>query len=529
MQLNEIEHVIEQMLNEEFVKYLTSEWNRPLYEDSNADIQKEKLLSIIYGMLKLQNFNFIDTFREEAFTAIKTSVKQTVIETLSFEDNIEVPRIDTSLFEQLKCLCFEKWITCLKTVFERLVILLKRVQLVYSVINDGFYTMTNNTANNNQTDQIKFHSEEVILPGDYLDLSSRLKRILQEICDFAHTRVVNIIELRGNDDILNRFDYSQFLQLTNLIESFITDCELCCGSKSPKLKLVIQIQSNKFVSKFHEERKGKLKRLLDMEHWKSVNNLSEEMQNLCTKLVDLKEKNLVDIYLSFKNSKHNINTNKTNKNNSSYILINEEKFVMVNTVINMIYMVLDYCELAEKFSFLSADILVRLIDLFKLFNSRTSQLILGAEALQVSGLKTISARTLIISMRSLIFILNFLPRIYQHFEQLLNSKINILKHLDELNELFENHYNKIPEKIIGLVKEVVIVHINKWAAKAPIPSASFQTISQHLNRLHDNIQDILPHQNLLSLFQKIHSFVIQSFKEQLIKLKITNDAGPQHG
>ncbi|OTF80630.1 vacuolar protein sorting-associated protein 54-like protein [Euroglyphus maynei] len=548
LQLMEIEKVIEQMLNEEFVKYLTAEWNRPVSSDHNGDdgsgndVQKEKFLSIIYGMLKLQRFNFIDTFREEAFTAIKTSVKQTVIETLSWEDNIEVARIDSiDLFEQLKCLCFDKWISCLANIFERLLILLRRVRQVYDVINDGFATMTYSNCstiichNSNYTDDdddAGVGNAKVILPIDYYDLSSRLKEILHSICDFAHGRTANIIELRANDGSLDRFDSGQFLQLTNSIESFITECELVCGRRSPNLKLVIQIQSNKFVSKFHDERKRKLRQLLDLEQWKAVNNISPHIQQLYHRLaVEIDEYgNLLQVYADFKNSKLN-QDDPSSSNFCSFIMLNGERFVIVNTVINLVYMIIDYCQLGQQFgSSLSPDVFMRLIDLLKLFNSRTSQLILGAEALQVAGLKTISARTLIISMRSLIFILRFIPRIRHHFRPLLTHKMTMLKHLDELNELYVNHLDKIPEKIIGLVSDVVHAHIiNKWVAKAPIPSISFQTISQHLSRLHDNVQDILPRDDLRELFQKIHSLVIHTFREQLIRLKINNDGGPQHG
>lgn len=558
LQLMEIEKVIEQMLNEEFVKYLTAEWNRPMINngndddqnDNSYDSQKEKFLSIIYGMLKLQRFNFIDTFREEAFTAIKTSVKQTVIETLSAEDNIEVARIDSSLFDQLKLLCFDKWIGCLITVFERLIILLRRVRYVYDVINDGFVTMTYNSNNSSITstiDDLQFcHNSKddnqndgghdnsdgtkLILPIDYYDLSSRLKEILHSICDFAHSRTANIIELRSNDGSLDRFDSGQFLQLTESIESFCNECEIVCGRRSPNLKLVIQIQSNKFVSKFHDERKRKLRQLLDLEQWKPVNTIGVQIQQLYHRIIMVDEyDDLIQIYQDFKNSRFN---SEDSSASTSYVMLNGERFVIVNTVINFVYMIIDYCQLGQQFgSTLSPDIFMRLIDLLKLFNSRTSQLILGAEALQVAGLKTISARTLIISMRSLIFIQRFLPRIRHHFQRLLSNKTStMLKHLDELNELYVNHLDKIPEKIINLVHDVIDVHIrNKWVAKAPIPSQSFQIISQHLSRLHDNVQDILPADDLQKLFQKIHSIVIDIFREQLIRLKIMNDGGPQHG
>jgi len=83
----EIENVVEQLMNEEFVKYLTAEWNRPLTEDAKDNIQEERLLSIIYGMLKLQKFNFVDIFREEAFVAIKATVKQ-IVSNISIEIGI---------------------------------------------------------------------------------------------------------------------------------------------------------------------------------------------------------------------------------------------------------------------------------------------------------------------------------------------------------------------------------------------------------------------------------------------------------
>ncbi|KAF7492424.1 Vacuolar protein sorting-associated protein 54 [Sarcoptes scabiei] len=542
LQLMEIEKVIEQMLNEEFVKYLTAEWNRPLIDDSNFEVEREKLLSIIYGMLKLQNFNFIDTFREEAFTAIKTSVKQTVIETLSFEDNIEVARIDTSLFEQLECLEYDKWFECLRTVFERLLILMKRIRSVYSVINDGFYTIANNPLSNKNSDSsnpMNCETEtKIILQSDCFELSSRLKEILFSICDFAHTRSAKIIDHQSRDADYDRFNSTKFLRLIQLIENFINDCQQLYERKSPNLSLVIQIQSNKFITKFHDEHKHKLKQLLNSEQWKSVSNLREEFQQLCIELIDTKfhhgTESFKEIYDRFKSStSYHASSSSMIKNQRkqsiNYIEISGQKFIVVNSVINFILMILDYCELAEEFSSFSGDILLRLIDLYKLFNSRTSQLILGAEALKLTSLKTISARTLTISMRSLQFNLLFLPMIHKHFQSLSKTKQSMLKHLDELHELYENHWCKIPEKIISLVKEVVCTHINKWVPKAPIPSVSFQTISQHLNRLHDNIQDILPPEILSNLFQRIHAIVIETFKEHLEKLKISKDGSPQHG
>ena len=633
----EIEKVIEQMMNEEFVKYLTAEWNRPLTEEEEEDsdepsadhhqeLQEERLLSIIYGMLKLQRFTFIDTFREEAFTAIKASVKQTVIETLSAEDSIEVSRGgggnadnnsgggNNSLYEQTRHLRFDRWLACLRTVFGRLGTLLKRVQLVYQVIHNGFVavasssnqaqaqTHQNGSLSGQNLDASFSSTSRVILQSDYLELSGNLAEILASIVDFAHSRCAAIIELKVADGSLDRLEPAEFLSLVTLIEAFAADCEAAIsgkndknkalnsktnsggGKRAPNLKLVIQLQSNKFVTRFHEERKRKLKQLLELEQWRSVGGgqLSEDFRRLVRELLLVKskknnsnnksdieteaeEEGLVAAYARFKsaNSKQqqqqSSKSSKTNSSSSSsasssanssdcLTITNpldgqQSSFVLVNAVINLLYMMLEYAEVAAQITFLSPDLLLRLVDLLKFFNSRTSQLVLGAEALTVAGLKTISARTLIISSRSLTFVMALVPRFRAHFEGLLlrtttsssgaqnssSANSSMLKHFDELLELYENHLGKIPDKVIGLVKDVVASYLGKWVAKAPVPSASFQTISQHLVRLHDNIADIMPAAELVALFESIHRTVIAIFRGQLARLKIVNDGGPQHG
>ncbi|KAJ6218981.1 hypothetical protein RDWZM_004793 [Blomia tropicalis] len=531
LQLMEIEKVIEQMMNEEFVKYLTAEWNRPITVDSSDYIKEERLLSIIYGMLKLQKFNFIDTFREEAFTAIKTNVKQTVIEAVSSDDSIEVSRIDVSLYEQTRFLKILKWLNCLESLFNRLAILLKRVNLVYNVINNGFMAVANNSIVNHSNDSNHLNSTneelnlKIILQSDHYELSANLKEILCSICDFAHTQCAHIIEMRVNDGSLDRLNPIEFVRLIQLIENFVNQCETICGKKSPNLKLVIQIQSNKFVTKFHDERKNNLKGVLDLEKWVAVNSFSKDFETLCIELVNEKS-NLMAIYTQYKSSK-----SITSKSSSNYITLNGEKFVLIPSVISLVHMVLEYCEYAQQITFLSQDLMLRLIELLKFFNSRTAQLVLGAEALQIAGLNTISARTLITSYRSLTFVLNIVPPIRRHFETLFTTvrQANMLKHFDEIQELYENHQCKIPEEVVSMVKNLINSLLQKWIAKPPVPSASFQSICQHLHRLHDNIHDFMPHQQLITLFERIHHTLITSFRERLEKLKIINDGGPQHG
>lgn len=523
----EIEKVIDQMMNEEFIKYLTHEWNRPFDEsEENSLTDEDKLLSIIYGMLRLQRFNFIDAFREEANTAIKAVVKQTVIEVLSTEDNIEVgQRFDGSLFDQLRLIEFPKWLVLLDKVFGNLLKCLQRINAVYNVILNGFNSVSERrpaldfetTSGETSVETIK-----ILLESDCIELSTNLKDSLCSICDFAHSRCAHVVESRAKDGGLDRLTANEFFDLNKAIEEFSNKCQQICGRRSPNLKLVLQTQANKFVSKFHDERKKRLNSSLDIEQWKSVDSVSHEFQSLVTSLVQKR--------FQFDQSKRQNGSTDNDLKLKPFVLVNGQKFFVVNAVIALVQMVVQYCECAQDIQSLSPDLLTRLLDLLKLFNSRTAQLVLGAGALQVAGLKTITARKLIISSRCLQLVILIIPAIRSHFESLLPQKQQSMsKHFEEIIRLYSEHIYKIPEKVIAVVREIADSQLSKWVAKAPVPSPPFQAISQHLMRLHDNIQDTLPAHDLADLFQQIHNTVIEVLKVHLQRLRIQKDGGPQHG
>ena len=80
-----------------------------------------------------------------------------------------------------------------------------------------------------------------------------------------------------------------------------------------------------------------------------------------------------------------------------------------------------------------------------------------------------------------------------------------------------------------MVRDITDTQLSKWVAKAPVPSPPFQAISLHLMRLHDNIQDTLPANDLQQLFQQIHNTFKDVLRIHLERLEIQKDGGPQHG
>lgn len=346
------------------------------------------------------------------------------------------------------------------------------------------------------------------------------------------------------------------------------------------------IENQRFVNKFHDERKKKIESYLDIEQWKMVEDIPPDFQLLLTKLLDegvsisetfsSNTKSTSNQCNSGQNSSHHsrnssdftssaieITTNNTSTHNqqqqqsdvsypitkqinskltetnmkrkfisgkSSQVSACGSTYVIVNSVINLVRIVMDYCKCANDIRTLSADLLERLFEILKLYNSKTYHLVYSAGAIQVAGLKTITTRSLVVSQRSLKLIILMIPAIYKHFSQLLphDKTLTIrLRHFDDIKSSYIDHAAKIPERVNSIVRDVINLQLQEWEAKPPVPSSQFNAIAQHLMRLHDNIQDALPLDELRLLFVNIN----QTFKDLLIRhlrrLNISNDAGPQ--
>lgn len=362
-------------------------------------------------------------------------------------------------------------------------------------------------------------------------------------------------------------------RLSKLFEYFANGYAEIPDRGSLTLLSLLQIQAEKFVNQFHEERKKRIESALEVELWKVV-EVPSSFQLLITMLID-DEIKISDIFTGdnlqlltqtdcaiqnqtdnqslrvFQNDYHNGSTNDPSSsrfaNNLSiqstsirntkteprqdpvrcrYVRAANCTFVIVNSVISIIRTIMDYCKCAHDIRSLSADLLERLFKILLFYNSKTYHLVYSAGAIQTAGLKSITTRILIVSQRSLKLINLVIPVIQSHFTLLLPNDKR-LRRFDEIKALYNEHVEKIPERVNSTVADIINLQLQEWEAKPPVPSPQFSSVAQHLMRLHDNIQDILPKHEMQSLFIKIH----ETFKVVLIshlrRLNIHNDAGPQ--
>ncbi|KAL4238528.1 Vacuolar protein sorting-associated protein 54 [Mactra antiquata] len=530
-QLAELQKLIDIMIQEEFHKHVTSELNRPL-TDELLVLDEEKLVAILLGMLRLQKLTFFEVYRNEAFTSMKSTVKQTVIEAVSVADNIDTDDNNISLADQMRLLNYTQWMKLMRNIFQNLLTVLKRAKAFHGIVFDviGIAAGKKNTPIHSPIEDLDNPLDEpkhlnvsvdevdvMVTNEEYVKAISGLKELLHNICDHAHDRCVKVVTARAKDGFLEKLSSTEFVSLSKDVEKFVCDCETICGRRSTSLHGSLQSQANRFINRFHEERKTKLSLILDNERWKQA-DVPTEFQELVHHITSTGHLNIPD---------HKPEIERTP---GEFLVVNDEKFAVVGTVLMLLKMVIEYCQCSDNIPAVTADLLTRLVDLLKIFNSRTCQLVLGAGALELVGLKTISTKNLALASRCLQLVVYYMPMVRKHFEEkLANKSVIMLKHFDQITKDYQDHIDEISNKLVTILECLVDTQLSRWEVKAPMPSSCFRAICKQMAKLHEAIIDILPQEQVKAIFSRINETFKKVLREQLVHLNVINNGGPQHG
>eukprot|EP00850_Spirogloea_muscicola_P018796 SM000176S03127 [mRNA] locus=s176:89841:95315:+ [translate_table: standard] len=116
---------------------------------------------------------------------------------------------------------------------------------------------------------------------------------------------------------------------------------------------------------------------------------------------------------------------------------------------------------AEALPAMAMEVVHRVAELLKLFNSRTCQLVLGAGAMQVSGLKSITAKHLALASQSISLYYAIIPDIRRllalHIPEARQGLL--LTEIDHVCQDYRVHRDEIHSKLVAIMKERLVVHL----------------------------------------------------------------------
>lgn len=500
-QLTEMKRLIHKMLSNEFQRFIVSDLNRP--SKDNSDIpDRDKIVSIVSGILRLKEFDFLDTFKVEAMTSIQATIKQCVIEIISERDgNTEIvlrgSNADNTWLLYSESIIFLQKVT--PNLMKLFIRILSLTNLIVEISQMGDVTGSD--------------IEEMWTQEELTLIEEKLKKVIVYLSDYCNERCANLI-MAKNDKEFSLSDMSQLSILSNLIEDFCSECENITGHYSNAMKLALRSFAMKYIQSLHTQRRLQLSTCLNTERWKTA-EVPYELQSVINNICNSDE---IPSRLHYESGKPD----------GKFLIINKESYAVVATVQLLIKILLEYCDATKQSPIIVQYLVHCMLELIRLFNSRCCQLVLGAGAIQSAGLKTISTSNLALVSRSLQVILWFLPIVKALLEKQ-HSKELSLNGFDNIESDIISHKQEIENKICLIVSNMLSSQLTGWDAKPPVPSQTFRNISKHLVKLHEALIDILPNEQIRSIYKRVHDNFKDKLREQLVKMNIVANGSPQHG
>ncbi|OQV16780.1 Vacuolar protein sorting-associated protein 54 [Hypsibius exemplaris] len=473
-QLTEMERFIDKMMSMEFRRALSTHLNRAAGDSASSPKmqEEERFAAIVTGLLRQRRFNVVDWFREEALSALLATLKLVLIQTLTehqIGDVEENGEDDRSLPYYL-----------LKTL----------ISMVWSC-----YLRWERNAR-----------------GDCKDVAS----------------------LSWLEDLKN----AELVSLWDALDSVMKGGEEVLGIRMTVLNAQLQKLAFAFVARFHEDRKQKLSLILDSERWTSA-EIPVEFQSFVdsvfanqTFLVPLprmKSEEVMNGQASASNTSLHVSSPKAVVPS---LVVNGENYLVVGTVVLLLRMLGEYIALTAKLPLsmnISGDILQKVVELLRLFNTKTCQLVLGTGALQSAGLRSISMKNLVLSSSCLQLVALSIPVVCDDLMKQLSAKqLHLNRNFDSLLRDYDSHVEEIEKKLVQVLDTQLLTHFSRWEAVVPVPSASFRASIASIKRLHDTVCEMLPAANSQRLFRSIFVLFKRRLKQQIGKLNIARDGGPQH-
>ena len=367
-----------------------------------------------------------------------------------------------------------------------------------------------------------------------LDLSS----LLGQAVDIAQDQITKILKVRVEPT--TRMEMPLFLRYFTLNRLFADECEAVSGRSGNSLKAIVNDHIKTFVNLTAEAEKQRLVQKMDSDRWDAKDFAEEDMKCLgsivtaSTKPIDSWSKatwiwneesgaenhqSLNGVLNNSMRQSQNAATENgatTSKDKVRGALLDEEKYILPESAIVMLSGLEIFERLLQGIPSMSAEISTSMLDYIKLFNSRSSQLILGAGATRSAGLKNITTKHLALSSQALNFITALIPYLREFARRYLPSSSNMMPEFDDTRRRLQEHRLGIHDKLIEIMTGRAASHINamkkvNWDAPSePQVNQYMETLIKETTTLHKVLTRHLAENDV----RMIMTPVLETYREQ---------------
>ncbi|RDW88213.1 hypothetical protein BP6252_00245 [Coleophoma cylindrospora] len=361
-----------------------------------------------------------------------------------------------------------------------------------------------------------------------LDMSN----LLGQAVDIAQERIVKILRVRSEQSTHLAVD--KFLRYFTLNLLFANECEAVSGRGGTALKNVVNNHIKEYVQHLSESERQKLAEGMGDDPWnaKDFNDVDKEQLDriLSASTRDAEVWSAGSKIWIQPAAQVETPTNGTAQANGSVpgkektrsATIESESFILPVSAILCMHGLSQFLHLNAGIPSMTLELGTSMVSYLTLFNSRCTQLILGAGATRSAGLKNITTKHLALAAQALAFISALIPHLREFIRRhagMGTSVSTLMGEFDKVRRAFQEHQQSIYDKLVDIMSGRATTHMKAmklidWeASSATGPNQYMETLTKETITLHKVLSKHLPEH----VVQMIMEPVFKSYKEQLSK------------
>ncbi|KAG6233995.1 hypothetical protein E4U23_003398 [Claviceps purpurea] len=380
-----------------------------------------------------------------------------------------------------------------------------------------------------------------LLAGADMELQEELHKsldmnsLLTQAVDIANDKIVKILRVRAEQ--ATNLPLGFFLRYFTLNLYFANECEAISGRSGTSLKNVVNGHIKEFVQRNRDAEMQKLAQGMEADQWNAKDFSENDSQLLGMILSSATQDSTVwtennKIWIPYRDLEklatessaaepaEPAEPNGTSKDKTRSAVIETEKFMLPNSAILCLNGMGNFLSLIASIPSMTTDVASSLIAYLQLFNSRCTQLILGAGATRSAGLKNITTKHLALASQGLSFTATLVPHVREFVRGHAGSSAgvsNLMGEFDKIRRLLQDHQSSIYQKLVDIMNGRAALHAKSmrtidWdTSNVDSVHSYMEILAKETTTLHRVLTKNLPE----TCIQTIMTPVFARYKEQL--------------
>jgi vacuolar protein sorting-associated protein 54 len=371
-----------------------------------------------------------------------------------------------------------------------------------------------------------------------LDMSN----LLGQAVDIVQSQINKVLKVRSEQAPHLALD--DFLKYFTLNRLFADECEAISGRSGTALKTVVDNQIREFISQFGDSQRRGIVEIMDSDKW-DARDFGDSENEILSRIIQASTKD-VDSWLQVskiwihggevsrdKGSLNGTAANGSGRDKVRSAVVDEQRFILSESAVAIMKSIEELEYLMTNIPSMAQEVGSNLLECLKLFNSRSSQLILGAGATRSAGLKNITTKHLALSSQALSFIVALIPYV-REFVRRYSSSPPLMVEFDKVKRLYQEHQNGIHEKLVDIMGARASVHVAamkkiNWDAEKDTATVSpyMETLTKETGTLQRVLAKHLPEMTVMMVMNPVFTSYRDQWTKAFQEVTVRSELGRQ--